>query len=113
MILTTEEFGRVSDVDTAMLDEALGHDGFGKFAILNKSNEEFIQAGCDWQPDDATSVFLAATGSDPWVLEYREGGRQFSVEGHVTLDQVIRAFQSYLAGGSEWRFGFAWRVLEV
>src|SRR5215467_4380608 len=109
MWLTTEEMGDVRDVDAATLDEVLGCDAFGKFAILNKSNEEFIQTACDWRPDKATEAFLAATGSDPWVLEYREGGRQFSVEGHVTLEQVRQAFQSYLAGGSE----FAWGVLEV
>ena len=113
MILTTEDMGDVSDVDAAKLDEVLVSDAFGKFAILNKSDEEFIQAGCDWQPDEATKAFLAATGSDPWALEYREGGRQFGVEGHVTLDQVQRAFQSYLAGGSEWRSGFVWRALKA
>jgi hypothetical protein len=113
MWLTTEEMGDVPDVDAATLDEVLSDEAFGKFAILSKSDAEFIQTGCDWQPDKATKAFLAANGSDPWVLEYREGGRQFGVEGHVTLEQVRQAFQSYLAGGSEWRTGFAWRVLEV
>lgn len=113
MTLTTEEMGDVPDVDAATLDEVVGYDAFGKFAILSKSDEEFIQAGCDWRPDEATKAFLAAIGSDPWVLEYREGGRQFSVEGHVTLERVRQAFQSYLAGSSEWRTEFVWGVLEV
>jgi hypothetical protein len=102
MRLTTEEMGNLPEADAATLDEVLGYDAFGKFAILSKSDEEFIQTGCDWRPDKATEAFLAATGSDPWVLEYREGGR---VEGHVTLEQVRQAFQSYLAGGQEWRTG--------
>jgi hypothetical protein len=113
MWLTTEEMGDVLDVDAATLDEVLGYDAFGKFAILSKSDEEFIQTACDWRPDKATEAFLAATGSDPWALEYREGGCQFSVEGQVTLEQVRQAFQSYLAGGSDWRTGFAWDVLDV
>jgi hypothetical protein len=51
---------------------------------------------------------MATHDSDPWVLEYREDGRQFRAEGQVTLEQVRQAFQSYLAGGSEWRAGFTW-----
>jgi hypothetical protein len=78
MTLTTEEMGDVPDVDAAMFDEVLSYDAFGKFAILSKSDEEFIHAGCDWRPDNATKAFLAATGSDPWMLAYREGGRQLS-----------------------------------
>ena len=113
MRLTTEEMGNLPDVDAATLDEVLGSDACGKFAILSKSDEEFIQTGCDWRPDKATEAFLAATGSDPWVLQHRAGGRQFSVEGRVTLEQVRQAFQSYLAGRPEWRTGFAWGVLEV
>jgi hypothetical protein len=113
MLLSAEEIDDVPNVDAAKLDEVLGSDAFGKFAILNKSDGEFIQAACDWRPDEETKAFLATTGSDPWVLEYRENGRQHGVEGHVTLEQVLQAFQSYLAGGSEWRTAFAWRALKA
>jgi hypothetical protein len=81
MRLMTEEIGDVPDVDAATLDEVLGYDAFGKFGILTKSDEEFIQTDCDWRPDKAIGAFLAATGSDLWVLKYRKKGRQFSVEG--------------------------------
>jgi hypothetical protein len=50
MRLTTEEMGNLPDVDAATLDEVLGHEAFGKFAILSKSEEEFVQTGCDWRP---------------------------------------------------------------
>jgi hypothetical protein len=60
MMLTAEEMDDVPDVDAAMLDEVLRHDAFGKFVILSKTDDEFIQAGCDWRPDDATKAFLAA-----------------------------------------------------
>jgi hypothetical protein len=110
MTLTTEELGDVPDVDAAGLDEVLEPDGFGKFAILSAS-EAFIQAGNDWQPGAACETFMDAHDSDPWLLEYREGGRQFRAAGHVTLEQVRHAFQSYLVGGSEWRSGFAWSAL--
>ena len=113
MTLTTEDMGDVPDVDAAAMDEVLATDAFGKFAILSASDEAFIQAGNDWQPGAECSAFMDAHGSDPWVLEYREGGQQFRAAGPVTLDQVQLAFRSYLAGGSEWRTGFAWGELEL
>ncbi|MBN9523454.1 hypothetical protein J0H58_33905, partial [bacterium] len=108
MKLTTDDLGDVPEVDAAVLDEVLASDGFGSFAVLSASDEEFIQAGNEWQPGAECEAFLVAHGSDPWVLEYRGGGRLFRAAGHVTLDQVRQAFRSYVAGGSEWRTGFAW-----
>jgi hypothetical protein len=108
MTLTTEALGDTPDVNAATLDGLLTHDAFGKFAILNASAEQFIQAGNDWQPGAACAAFMATHDSDPWVLEYREDGRQFRAEGQVTLEQVRQAFQSYLVGGSNWRAGFTW-----
>jgi len=113
MTLTTEDMGDVPDVDAASMDDTLATDAFGKFAILSASEEAFIQAGCDWQPGPECEAFMDAHGSDPWVLEYREGGQQFRAAGHVTLDQVRQAFRSYLASGQEWRSGFAWGELEL
>ena len=82
-----------------------------RFAILSASDKVFIQAGNGWRPDEACRAFMKATGSDPWALEYRERGRQFRADGQVTLEQVRQAFQSYLAGGSQWRTAFAWTEL--
>jgi hypothetical protein len=112
MTLTTEDLGDVPNVSAAALDEVLASDAFGKFAVLSASDAEFIQAGNDWQPGAACRAFLEAHGSAPWVLEYGEGGRLFRAVGPVTLEQVRRAFRSYLAGGSEWRTGFTWGELE-
>lgn len=113
MTLTTEEMGDVPAVDAAKLDEVLSSDAFGKFAVLSKSGTAFIQAGNDWKPGPNCKAFMGAHGSDPWVLEYRERKRQFRAAGWVTLDQVRAAFRSYLAGGAEWRTGFAWGEIEV
>jgi hypothetical protein len=113
MTLTTEDLGNLADVDAAAMEEVLASDGFGKFAILSASEEAFIQAGNDWQPDEACRAFLQAHGSDPWVPEYREGGRQYQAAGRVTLEQVRQAFRSYLAGGPEWRNGLVWGELEL
>ena len=110
MTLTTENLGDVPVMDAAGLDDVLEPDAFGKFAVLSASEDAYIQAGNDWQPGAECEAFMAARGSDPWVLEYSEGGRQFRAAGRVTLDQVRRAFRSYLAGGPEWRTGFAWGV---
>jgi hypothetical protein len=111
--LTTEEMGDMPDVDAATMDEVLGSDGFGKFAILSASDGAFIQAGYDWWPGAACEAFMEAHASDPWLLEYRVGGRQFRAPGQATLAQERRAFQLYLDGGSEWRTRFVWVELEL
>jgi hypothetical protein len=113
MTLTTEDLGDIPDVDATAVDEVLRSDAFGKFAILLASNQEFIQAGNDWQPGEECRAFLQQHDSDPWLLEYRESGRQFRAAGHVTLQQVQQAFQAYLTGRLEWRLGFVWTELQV
>lgn len=113
MTLTTEELGDFPEVDAAAMDELLASEGFGKFAVLSAAEEAFIQAGNDWQPGPECRAFVDAHGSEPWILEYREGGRQFRAAGRVTLDQVRHAFRSYLVGGSEWQARFAWSELKV
>lgn len=113
MTLTTEDAGDLPDVGAAAMDGVLATDAFGKFALLSASDAAFIQAGNDWQPGLACKAFMAAHGSDPWVLEYREGGRQFRAAGPVTLRQVQQAFRSYLAGVQEWHSEFAWDELEL
>lgn len=112
MMLLTEELGEVPDVDAATLNHVLASDAFGKFAILNRSEGDFIQAGNDWQPDEACRAFRQSHDSDPWVLEYRQGEQQFRAAGLVTLEQVREAFLSYRAGGIEWRNGYEWSELE-
>jgi hypothetical protein len=82
--------------------------GEDQFAILSRNDEEFVQVGNDWQPGEECSRFLREHGSDPWVLEYRQAGKLYRSDGRVTLDQVQRAFQSYLAGDDGWRYAFAW-----
>ena len=108
MTLTTEEMGDAPDVSTVTMDELLATDAFGKFAILSASDTEFIQTANEWEPGPTCAAFLATHGSDPWVLEYREAGRQFRAAGQVTLDQVRQAFRSYLTGSADWRTAFSW-----
>src|SRR5262245_6354895 len=78
------------------------------FAILSRSEEEFIQAGNNWQPGDECARFLQETRSDPWILEYRENGRLKRARGDRTLSEVIDVFQEYLAGTDEWRTRYWW-----
>jgi len=108
MILTTEEFGDLPNVDAASLNEILTEDAFGGFAILSASETDFIQIGNIWGPE--TQAFLTAHGSDPWVLEYREGSQLYEAFGYVTLDQARQAFTSYLAGTSQWCSQFSWNA---
>ncbi|MBY0455811.1 MAG: hypothetical protein K2V38_00580 [Gemmataceae bacterium] len=113
MTLTTEELGDTPDVDAVTLDEILQTDAFGAFAILSKTDGEFIQTGNDWQPSEECRDFLQRHDSDPWVLEYRESDQQFRAAGPLTLDQVRQAFRSYLVGDTGWRLGFQWIEIEV
>lgn len=112
MTLTTEDLGDVPGVDAATLDAVLEADAFGKFAILSASDEAFIQAGNNWGSGSLCRAFMAATRSEPWLLEYREDGRQFRTGPWVTLDQAREAFRSYLAGGSKWRGVVEWCELD-
>jgi len=112
MILTTEEFGDLPDVDAASLDHILAEDAFGKFAILSASGTGFIQIGNDWRPGAESQAFLMAHDSDPWLLEYREGSQLHQASGQVTLDQARQAFMSYLAGTSSWRSQFSWIAIQ-
>lgn len=105
MKLTTELFGDIPEVDASMLDELLATDAFGKFAVLAASEDDYIQAGNDWQPGEECAAFLKRNDSDPWVLEYREHGQQYRATP-VTLAQVRAAFREYLSGRREWRSGF-------
>ena len=113
MTLTTEELGEMPDVDAATVDEMLSSDAFGKFAILSASEREFIQAGNDWQPGEACEAFMDEHDSDPWMLEYSKGKKQYRAKVHVTLEQVRWAFRSYFDGRSDWRTGFVWGEIEV
>ena len=113
MTLTTDDLGNVPDIDAVTLDEFLATDAFGKFAILTAPGGEYIQAGNDWEPGEVCAAFLSAHDSDPWVLEYREGGQQFRATGHVALSQVRQAFRDYLGGTQDWRSASTWTLIRV
>lgn len=113
MTLTTEEYGDIPDISSTAIDDVLMSDAFGKFAILARSETEFLQIGNDWSPDEACSTFLQTHGSDPWVIEYRENDQQYRANGQVTLAQAQRAFHSYLEGAEGWRTMFTWSLILV
>ncbi len=108
MPLTTEELGDVVDVTATALDEVLGGDAFGKFAILTASEGILLQSGNDWNPGEECRRFLEQQRSDPWVLEHGEGGILHRANGQVTIDEVRAAFQSYLIGDDVWRQRYDW-----
>lgn len=113
MTLTTDELHAFPDVDVATLDRVLEADAFGEFAILAVAQEEYIQAANDWNASDECAKFDQANGSEPWLLEYREGGQHYRASGHVTLEQVRQAFRSYLLGDGAWRSEFTWVAWEL
>ncbi len=65
MCLTTEEQGDIRDVTEASMLDVLADDSFGKFAVLSRSDETFIQPGCEWSPSDDCAAFLKLHDSDP------------------------------------------------
>jgi hypothetical protein len=114
MWLTTEAFGDTLNISQEEMDRILGADSFGKFAILSASHTTFIQAGNDWNPGPECAAFLKAHHSDPWILEYRDDTSRnlFRASSPLTLDQVRKAFRSYLANGREWKTEFTWQVIK-
>lgn len=112
MRFTSEEGEEIREITARQLRKVLAEEAFGKFAVLEANLEDFIQAGCDWQPGEETRRFLAEHDSDPWLLEARGGGAQFRVTRHVTLREVIAAFTSYLRRGTEWQQDFQWALIQ-
>lgn len=112
MRFTSEEGEEIREITASQLREVLADEAFGKFALLEANLQDFIQAGCDWQPTQQVRRFLAKYDSDPWLLEARGGGALFRVTRHVTLNEVIEAFTSYLERGTKWQTGFQWALVE-
>jgi hypothetical protein len=89
--------GLISDRQIEESIQSLTGDG-DSFAILARSNQVYIQ-----------------TSGDPhngFILEYRDG----SEEEHyscstvdLTVDRVVRAFQSYLADDGRWKSDLEWK----
>jgi len=111
MRFTTEEGDEIREITAKQLRQVLSDDAFGKYALLEANLHDFIQAGCDWQPGEEVRRYIAEHDSDPWLLEARGGGAQFRVTRHVTLNEVIEAFTSYLERGTAWQTNFEWALI--
>jgi hypothetical protein len=110
MKLITEEMPEVESASEKSIDEVLSTDAFGKFAVLSASEEEFIQAACGWDPTDECAEFLKKHGSDPWILEFRDGPSSINMRanGFTTLSTVQRIFKLFLKGERTWVADFHW-----
>ncbi|MBN9118832.1 MAG: hypothetical protein J0I06_06680 [Planctomycetes bacterium] len=114
MRLITDDLPKIDEVTVAQIEQVLGGEAFGKFAVLMSSDEAFIQAACVWEPGGQSRRFIEETGSDPFQLEYREKttGRLFVADGNRTLAEVTRAFIGYLNGQTDWLMRFTWREID-
>ncbi len=114
MQLTTEELPEIKNVTAADIRRIFTEDAFGKFAILSVSDVVFIQAGCVWDVSEECAKFMEETGSDPFILEYRDAktGRLFAATTHVTLDQIAEVFLEYLQGDDSWRSRYTWKQVK-
>jgi hypothetical protein len=108
MKLTSEELPEILEVTEADIEQVFEDEVFGKFIILSATEDHFIQAACVWSPE--CDSFLERTGSDPYRLEYRDGGsgKMFAASENLTLDQIKAAFLDYLRGGNDWRCKHSW-----
>jgi hypothetical protein len=113
--LITEELGTTDDVQSAEVSETLSADAFGSFAVLQASDDEFVQAGNNWNASEECAAFLRRHGSDPWQLEYRdpESGTLLRAAGDQTLARVTEVFLAFLAGDRSWRSSFKWSEVEL
>jgi hypothetical protein len=102
MKLETAQDLRFDNVTEEQLREAFRDDGRrGELIILSAKPEVYIQA--------------AGEGEGPYALEYREGDDQhhYSAGDAFRKEDVLRAFQWYLAGDSRWRTEFSWQKIEL
>lgn len=107
LTLTTEEGGdqeRVSEVIATILEG----DAFGKFAVLAATDGTFVQAASAWDPSSKTKQFMKRHGSDPWVLERREGDGLFRASEQLTLSQVREAFLAFARETPHWHDAYTW-----
>jgi hypothetical protein len=103
MRLVSEELPEIEAVTAEQIERVIADAVFGKFVILSNSDDEFIQAGeCwSWGPpyeDAFCQDFLKRTGSEPYVLEYRDSsrGKLYRATKEMTDAEVKAAFVAYL-----------------
>jgi hypothetical protein len=72
------------------------------FAILARDDNSYIQTAVD---DDGGT----------FVLEYQDGSldRHYRAARPLPLQDVTRAFRSYLLGDGAWRSGYDWEQLDL
>lgn len=86
------------EVTSQTLEEVFADDlRRGEFIILEANENTFLQA--------------SGEGDGPYVLEYKEAGKQFQALDQLTKNEVEKAFLDYLRGGSQWRTMRQWKEL--
>jgi hypothetical protein len=71
----------------------------GEYAILLRDKETFIQ--------------VAGELDGPFVVEYRQEGKQYRADGEFDLATIERDFLSYLAGTSVWKDSHHWHDIKA
>jgi len=65
--------------------------------------------------DDYSYIQTAVEGDGTFVLEFQDGSldRHHRAARPLPLEDVTRAFRSYLAGDGAWRSGYEWEPLDL
>jgi hypothetical protein len=107
----TLEIGTVLNNPTAaQIDKALRSLNWledNSFAVLAVEDWTYMQTAEEDNPDYQEPYF---------VLEYQEGSLEehyHAVDGPLTLEQVIEAFQKYAHGDESWREDFEWEKQDL
>ena len=71
----------------------------GEFMILEKNDNDFVQ-------------IAGEVASNGFILEYRDGGKQYRCTRSVSKSEAERSFLDYLDGLDSWKSRFTWEPVE-
>ncbi len=120
MRLTSQNLPAIENVSEADIDRAFANGEIGKFAQLSASKKRYLQTASKGTPSNCVEPdhpevkghweFIRQTGTEPWYMECVDsaGVRECPLEGYFTLEQVKRAFISFLRGDPSWRQAYSW-----
>lgn len=114
MILTGEDLPAIHQVTQKHVAAVFDESDFGKFLVLARNENDFLQTACLWEPNPECNQFLQRTESLPYSLEYKDKstGEMFAAQGWLTLQEIQKAFSEFLRGTDHWKQNKVWTKLE-
>jgi hypothetical protein len=110
MLLKLEDGTTINKPTAVQIDEALRTLDWrsdNSFAILERAEWFYLQTAQEDVAEQQESFYF---------LEYQEGSldeHYGAVDGPITLDRVIEAFQKYARGDNSWLDDFTWEKMDL